>query len=237
MDDLATIVGTGPVLVLAPHADDESLGCGGLLAACWAGGVPAHVACLTDGAASHPGSRDWPPARLAEQRRQELRDAIVLLGGDPRRDLTFLDHPDANLHRIPEGLLARQIETLVDDRGASVLLVPSRHDPHCDHVAAAEAAEAVAAARPSLRLLSYPIWSRWNARPEAAPLSPASRRVAFDTAPFRDAKARAVAAHASQDGRVVHDDDGGFVLPDGFTRAFVVEPEIFDLREGAPDAG
>ena len=94
----------------------------------------------------------------------------------------------------------------------------------------------MAAARPALRLLSYPIWSRWVARPDPAPRVPGSRRLAFDTAPWRAAKARAIAAHASQDGRVVRDDDGGFVLPEGFTTSFVAEPEIFDLREGAPDA-
>ena len=43
-----------PLLVLAPHPDDESLGCGALLAQAFAG-AGAHVACLTDGAASHPG--------------------------------------------------------------------------------------------------------------------------------------------------------------------------------------
>ena len=55
----------GGALVLAPHPDDESLGTGGLIAACVAEGRRVHVAVVSDGAASHPGSRAWPPARLA----------------------------------------------------------------------------------------------------------------------------------------------------------------------------
>ena len=69
-----------PLLVLAPHPDDESLGCGALLAQAFAG-VGAHVACLTDGAASHPGSRLVPPDQLAAIRRAEVLDAVAPLAG------------------------------------------------------------------------------------------------------------------------------------------------------------
>src|SRR5262245_24685447 len=56
---LRDLVGHSPVLVLAPHPDDESLGCGGLIAACQAQGHPVHVLVLTDGAGSHRRSRQY----------------------------------------------------------------------------------------------------------------------------------------------------------------------------------
>ena len=48
--DIDTILGGERPLILAPHADDESLGCGGLIAACCERGQPPVVAILTDGA-------------------------------------------------------------------------------------------------------------------------------------------------------------------------------------------
>lgn len=236
MDDLTAIVGSGPLLVLAPHPDDESLACGALLAACWQGGIAAHVLCLTDGASSHPGSREWPPARLAELRRTELKGAVRILGGDPDRDITFLGHPDAALHGVGTEALGTQIERVVDRLGTNVLIVPSRHDRHGDHVATADAADLAAQARPSLRMLSCPIWSRWAAGRKPAPQTLGTRRHTFDVAPHRETKTRAIAAHASQRGAVVRDDPDGFAMPPGFAEMFADGPEIFDARDGVAGA-
>ena len=53
---LDDVIGPSAPLILAPHPDDESLGCGGLIAACCAAARPPVVAILTDGSQSHPGS-------------------------------------------------------------------------------------------------------------------------------------------------------------------------------------
>ena len=66
----AVFEGREKLVVLAPHPDDETLGCGALLARAFLG-AGAHIICLTDGSASHPGSRHWTPARLAAQRRTD----------------------------------------------------------------------------------------------------------------------------------------------------------------------
>ena len=55
-DSLTRLTGGGPIIVLAPHPDDETLGCGGLLAACAAAQIPAHIFVLTDGSLSHPNN-------------------------------------------------------------------------------------------------------------------------------------------------------------------------------------
>src|SRR5690242_4645032 len=87
------LVGDGPVLVLAPHPDDESLGCGGLIAACCARGQDVYVVILTDGAGSHPHSRDYPAARLSRLREEEARAAVAALGlADDR--ISFFGLPD-----------------------------------------------------------------------------------------------------------------------------------------------
>src|SRR6202035_4765604 len=52
-----TITNNRRVMILAPHADDESLGCGGLIAELAATGIPPIVVIVTDGTRSHPLSR------------------------------------------------------------------------------------------------------------------------------------------------------------------------------------
>ncbi|UWQ19968.1 PIG-L deacetylase family protein [Jannaschia sp. W003] len=225
MDELH--VAPAPVLVLAPHADDESLGCGLLLSEIWRGGGAAHVACLTDGAASHPNSRSHPPARMARLREEEMARAVGLLGGTPG-DVTFLGLPDAALHRVhgPGADLARDVTALVDRLDAGTLVAPSPLDPHCDHEAGALAARAVAAGRPGLRLLFYPVWSRWTAPGRVAPVPAGTRPFRWSRGRRHDKRA-AIYAHASQMGRVVRDDPDGFAMPEGFAEAFVDAPETF----------
>ncbi len=93
--NLTDVAGAGACLILAPHPDDESLGCGGLIAALCQAGRPPVVAVLTDGAGSHPGSHDWPPESLREVRSQEVRTAAALLGL-PADRLVLLRQPDSH---------------------------------------------------------------------------------------------------------------------------------------------
>src|SRR5690349_14548383 len=52
-----------PTVVIAPHQDDETLACGGVIARKRSEGLPVHVIFITDGSASHPGHpRLGPPA-------------------------------------------------------------------------------------------------------------------------------------------------------------------------------
>lgn len=80
------------LVVIAPHPDDETLGCGGILA--WAArrDVLRHVVFLTNGEQSHPGaSQD-----VASIRRHEAITASAHLGLAPTQ-LSFLGLPDSGL--------------------------------------------------------------------------------------------------------------------------------------------
>jgi LmbE family N-acetylglucosaminyl deacetylase len=94
--DPRTIVGEQSLLVLAPHPDDESLGCGGLIAEHHARGHDVHVMVLTDGTGSHPRSREYPATRLASLRMEEARAAMVALGL-PEDRIDFLGLPDGHV--------------------------------------------------------------------------------------------------------------------------------------------
>ena len=222
---LANIVGDRPVLVLAPHADDESLGCGGLIAALCRAGVPPVVLVLTDGAGSHPGSAAFPPARLAQVRQDEAREAVRLLGLPPDR-IHFAGQRDT---AAPTGgpafdAAVDQVSALCSTFGIGTLLAPWRHDPHCDHEAADLLARAVAG-RLALRHLAYPVWG-WTL-PAGHPLPEMPDGFRLDIRRGLAAKAKAITAHQSQYGGLITDDPTGFTLPTELLRVFERPYETF----------
>ncbi len=221
--DLDDLLGpSGGALVLAPHPDDESLGCGGLLAACAEAGRAARVVVVSDGSGSHPGSRAWPPARLAALRQEEARAAVAELGLDPVRDIGFLGLRDTAVPSEGRAFEAA-VGQVVRQAGTApvTLFVSWRHDPHCDHAASfAIAAAAMRALPAGSRLFAYPVWGLAFAHPiPGFPLPPeprlpaAPRGLRLDMARHLPAKRRAVAAHRSQVTDLVADDPEGFRLP------------------------
>jgi LmbE family N-acetylglucosaminyl deacetylase len=223
--DLYSLTGGRPPVVLAPHPDDESLGCGALLAAAFAG-PGARVICVTDGSASHRNSRTYPRHRLAALRARELDAALTELGGEPSC-VTRLGLPDAGMPALSSrfGKIAGRIADAVKETGARVLIAPAPTDPHCDHEATAEIAR-IAARLTGARLLFYPVWSEWH---DASYRERLATHVEhrLDIGPHREAKSRAIAAHRSQLGQVVQDDPEGFVLPEAFLSLFRRSDEIY----------
>jgi LmbE family N-acetylglucosaminyl deacetylase len=207
----------GKFLVLAPHPDDESLGCGGLIAEACRRGRPPVVAILTDGAASHPHSRAYPPARLAEVRAGEARQAVACLGL-PAERLFLLGAPDGAAPHSGMGMEALAARLAVIAEGCDAILTSWRHDPHGDHGAAwcvaREAARLIGA-----QVWEYPVWG-WTL-PRTTEVEPGAwSGWRFDIAGQLGAKRRAIAAHRSQHGTVVPDDPHGFTLPADFLALF-----------------
>lgn len=213
-------------LILAPHPDDESLGCGGLIAAASAAGLAPVVAVLTDGAGSHPGSRSHPPAVLAALRAQEARQALALLGV-ARSDMFLLGYPDTRLpaHGPDFETAVQKLAWIALGQGCGVVVSPWRYDPHCDHEAAAEmAAELVG--RTGLALRHYPVWA-WLRDPEHRLAGTELDGWRFEIDPYAAAKREAIAAHASQRGEIIQDSPAGFVLPAALLEIFDRPYEVF----------
>ncbi|HWH31338.1 MAG TPA: PIG-L family deacetylase [Egibacteraceae bacterium] len=135
----------GPVLVVAPHPDDETIGCGGALARHARRGDAVTVLVATSGEATRGGSGDVAAAREAE-----CRAACADLGiGEP----VFL--------RLPDGALAGHAGELAEavarhGAGARTVYLPSLLDPHADHRAANAA---VAAAGLDADTYGYEVWA------------------------------------------------------------------------------
>lgn len=222
---LAEIV-PGTAMILAPHPDDESLGCGGLIAACCAAGRPPLVVIMTDGAASHPHSSAWPATRLRTQRRGETLRAVACLGLSARR-VVFLNLPDT---RAPHegGPFARVVSALgwlARRHGCTTVFAPWRADPHCDHEATWKTGVALCQHH-GFRLWVYPVWG-WLVAGDTELDATPPRGVRLDISPYREAKAQAVRMHESQYGGLVTDDPTGFTLPEALIEALVTDYEVF----------
>jgi LmbE family N-acetylglucosaminyl deacetylase len=222
---IADILQGETALILAPHADDESLGCGGLIAAACAAHLPPVVVVMTDGAASHPGSHSHPPARLAALREAEARHAVSLLGLPPS-NLSFLRYPDTALPKSGAGFAeaVTRIQHIAATHSCRLLIAPWQADPHCDHEAAAAIA-AAAAANSRLRLLSYPVWG-WLRDPTHRITQP-RRGWQLDITAQLPAKQRAIAAHRSQYGGLITESPTGFRLPATLLQIFARPFEVF----------
>ena len=231
--DLDDILAPGPVLVLAPHPDDESLGCGGMIAEAVTRGRKVHVAILTDGAMSHTGSADWPPRRLAMQRGAEAREATAILGV-PAERLHMLGEPDSDApHDGPRFVEAsRRLRSLVTSIEVATIVTSWPADPHGDHGSAHKLTAATARAL-GLRHVAFPVWA-WTLAGDAdiadgdVPTEAGTIRGArLDISAHLPTKRRAIAAHRSQRGLIVADDPSGFVLPQDFLALFDRSWEVY----------
>jgi LmbE family N-acetylglucosaminyl deacetylase len=112
-----------PVLVLAPHADDEVFGCGGAIVQSVAAGADVRVVMLTDGAAQGDPT----------VRREEALEAARRLGlGEPE----FWGLSDRSI-RPDDTHLADRVLSLLTELSPAIILVPSPAEIHPDHRALA----------------------------------------------------------------------------------------------------
>jgi LmbE family N-acetylglucosaminyl deacetylase len=145
----------GRAIIVAPHPDDEVLACGGLLQLLHAQHTRTILLAVTDGAASHPGSRQLTPADLARLRPQETAAALETLGVPAQVLRARL--PDGQVQANIEQLHALLLQLL---RPEDTVFVTWRQDGHPDHEACGLAA-ALAARACRATLVEMPVWS-WH---------------------------------------------------------------------------
>jgi N-acetylglucosamine malate deacetylase 1 len=128
--------GRAKVIVLAPHMDDEVLGCGGTMARHASAGSVVHVIFLTDGRRGGGGMKSPDGAAMRTQevvaiRKAEAQRAAQVLGVGT---LTFLDAEDSRLSSDTQiGMRLREI--LVGEE-PDIVYLPFFMEAHPDHRAA-----------------------------------------------------------------------------------------------------
>ena len=229
----AQVTNWGPTVVVAPHPDDESIGCGGAIALLRQRDIPVRVLFVSDGTGSHPTSRSHPPDVLRALREAEALAALALLGVRAEQT-TFLREPDRFVPRDGspgfDAAVGRVVEVLRGWIGsvAATILVPWRRDPHCDHRASWELIQAaVAATGLNVTVVEYPVWVSELGAPEDFPPAEEMHAWRLDISTVIAIKRAAITTHRSQTTDLIDDDPGGFRLTPRLLTRFTVPWEIF----------
>ena len=128
----------GTALVLSPHPDDETIGCGLLLAEMARSGHSTCVALATDGGGGWYSAAPRPtPESIVQIRQGEWHRALDALNV-PKEGRFEFGFPDGTLSDR-EGEVAERIGDLLRSLSPSEVLVTKPSDSHPDHRALARA--------------------------------------------------------------------------------------------------
>ena len=140
------------VLVLAAHPDDETAGCGGVMALLTDAGATVEIACATRGEAT--AGSPFPTEETARRRQEDGRRAAALLGARAPR---FFSYPDGDLAAHVDALAA-DLRALVADVEPEAIFLPWFLDAHPDHQAVGRALER-AGVPDGVELWGYETWT------------------------------------------------------------------------------
>lgn len=226
-------------LVVAPHPDDETLGCGATILRKRAAGTAVTLLLVTDGRHSHAGT-SIGPEELAARRRLEMAEATARLGLGPE-DLRWAGLEDGAVGAA-EDTLRDLLAALVVELAPDEVYATCAEEPHPDHAAVGRAARrAVAGLGPGTRptLLEYPVWlwggwplasgGRLRSSADALARTLGRRAVRVSTGEYAGPKLHALAAHASQLTRPgsLRSDEPWEVLPAAVLSAATGPVELF----------
>jgi LmbE family N-acetylglucosaminyl deacetylase len=219
----------GSVLIVAPHPDDETLGCGGAITLLRSLGKTVNVLVMSDGTQSHPNSRQCPALALKNLREAETRCAMATLGVEDSH-ITFFQLPDGAIPQVGspsfEAAVFQCHSHLVVAR-PNIIFVPWRLDPHPDHRATWQIVRAaIDQAALGSRVLEYPIWDWDSAQRQLSPQG-AIQAWRLDITAVVEVKQQAIAAYRSQTTDLINDDPAGFRLTPQMLSNFAQPWEVY----------
>jgi len=154
-----------PALIIAPHPDDETFGCGGLIRLKRAAEVPVLVVILTDGEAVASGLGERQEAVKAARRREALTACQRL--GVAADSVSWLHLPDGKLpHQEQAGFdaAARAVLAEIEAFAPGEVYCPHLLDMRPDHLAATRfTLQALSLWSKPCEVFFYPVWMWYHA--------------------------------------------------------------------------
>ncbi len=167
------------IVILAPHPDDEIIGCGGTIHMYHLKKTDITAVFLTDG---RKGNERYEEEDLVSIRREEAKKASDIVGIDR---LIFMDNRDSELSRSHNA--ASELAAILNDIKPDAVLLPFFMDSHPDHLSANMILLRAEKSLPSFRCYAYPVWT---------PLPFYNLNV--DITPYIDVKQKALEQYRSQ---------------------------------------
>lgn len=138
-------------LVIAPHPDDEALGCSGTLGLLGGAGTDLTLIFLTNGEKLYGDASDG----IAETRRKEAVRSARILGC---RETVFLGFPDGEIGNHSSDAL-NKLKDIVEEKKPDLVFAPSLIDYHQDHIATSHIVLRLLEAKGSFKLAFYEVYS------------------------------------------------------------------------------
>lgn len=205
-------------IFLSPHPDDETLGCGGLIADLAKLHWDLKIISITNGEAAYPNISD-----LAKIRIVELKKSIKILGLS-EKNLIGLNLKDGKICEDSACLETSLIQYLSPNCN---LFAPWRKDYHPDHEIVGKIATKLAN-QLNIKLFYYFIWS-WHFL-EKAKISNLKMKKYFLHQNTFKIKMRAITCYQSQ----LQRSNGNPILTDSILKPFKRNFEVFSPYEKSP---
>ena len=117
------------ILIVAPHPDDEILGCGGYILKNVL--LDNHVYVLYVTSTLISSTSIWPEQYVIKKRQE--KESVFLKLNELGIHSLYLDFPAASLENIPIGQLISNFQAVFEDISPNIVLLPHPGDIHSDH--------------------------------------------------------------------------------------------------------
>lgn len=152
------------IIIIAPHPDDEVLGCSGLIQHMIEDGKQVHVVILSGGGKSHQDCCHINESTLISSRRNLSRKAAEILEL-PLKQLHFLDYPDGSIsYDNPE---TKRLQELIQELSPNAIFIPHKGEGWNDHIEAGKIIRKIIRRKSiAIQLYEYCVWfwyyNVWN---------------------------------------------------------------------------
>lgn len=143
------------VTIVAPHPDDEIIGCSGLIQQLQESGKKVDIIYLTGGGKSHSGCCNIEESTLITRRRELARKSASILGIQ-QENLHFLDYPDGGIAFDTHE--TERLRSLLDGLKPDAVFVPHKGEGWSDHIEAGDVVKSLLKGNKAVEIYEYCVW-------------------------------------------------------------------------------